>query len=172
MIVKVSGDDGQVVTDKAAYAVAVGHGELDKMPECPCHGIAASLEITFLSLCRAHDAGDFTCHTGLLCNDCLHVELFLMIDTLDCLDLVAGLGILHLHALARPFLLIFLLPLLVIVFRGGLSFLQRFFQVLGRLVGLALVVHGHLRAALVAWGDLLRVVGIGVVAVRASLFRV
>jgi hypothetical protein len=84
----------------------------------------------------------------------------------------AGLGILHLHALARPFLLIFLLPLLVIVFRGGLSFLQRFFQVLGRLVGLALVVHGHLRAALVAWGDLLRVVGIGVVTVRATLFRV
>ena len=58
------GDDGQVVTDKAAYAVAVGHGELDKMPECPCHGIAASLEITFLSLCRAHDAGDFTCTLG------------------------------------------------------------------------------------------------------------
>ena len=84
----------------------------------------------------------------------------------------SGLGILHLHALARPFLLIFLLPLLVIVFRGGLSFLQRFFQVLGRLVGLALVVHGHLRAALVAWGDLLRVVGIGVVTVRATLFRV
>ena len=85
---------------------------------------------------------------------------------------MAGLGILYLHALARPFLLIFLLPLLVIVFRGGLSFLQRFFQVLGRLVGLALVVHGHLRAALVAWGDLLRVVGIGVVTVRATLFRV
>ena len=27
------------------------------------------------SLCRAHDAGDFTCHGGLFCNDCLHVFL-------------------------------------------------------------------------------------------------
>ena len=24
---------------------------------------------------RAHDAGDFTCHGGLFCNDCLHVFL-------------------------------------------------------------------------------------------------
>ena len=49
------GDDGQVVTDKAAYAVTVGHGKLDEVPECPCHGVAASLERSFLSLCRAHD---------------------------------------------------------------------------------------------------------------------
>ena len=83
-----------------------------------------------------------------------------------------GHGMLHLHALIVSLLRLLLLLLLFVVFRGGLSFLQRFFQVLGRLVGLALVVHGHLRAALVAWGDLLRVVGIGVVTVRATLFRV
>ena len=59
------GDDGQVVTDKAAYAVTVGHGKLDEVPECPCHGVAASLEISFLSLCRAHDTGDLTCHRRL-----------------------------------------------------------------------------------------------------------
>ena len=85
---------------------------------------------------------------------------------------MAGLGILHLHALARSLLRFLLLPLLAVVLGGGLSLLQRLIQVLDRLVGLALVVHGHLRAALVAWGDLLRVVGIGVVTVRATLFRV
>ena len=69
------GDDGQVVTDKAAYAVTVGHGKLDEVPECPCHGVAASLEISFLSLCRAHDTGDLTCHRRLFCNDCLHIFL-------------------------------------------------------------------------------------------------
>ena len=69
------GDDGQVVTDKAAYAVAVGHGKLDEVAECPCHGVAASLEISFLSLCRAHDTGDLTCHRRLFCNDCLHIFL-------------------------------------------------------------------------------------------------
>ena len=69
------GDDGEVVTDKAAYAVAVRHGKLDKVSECPCHGIAASLEISVLSLCRAHDAGNLTCHGWLFCNDCLHVFL-------------------------------------------------------------------------------------------------
>ena len=79
---------------------------------------------------------------------------------------------LHLHALARFLLRLFLLLLLFVVFRGGLSFLQRFFQVLGRLVGLAFAVHRHLCVALVGWGDLLRVVGVGVIAVRASLLRV
>ena len=69
------GDDGEVITDKAAYAVAVGHGKLDKVSECPCHGIAASLEISFLSLCRAYDAGNLTCHGWLFCNDCLHIFL-------------------------------------------------------------------------------------------------
>ena len=71
------GNDGQVVTDEAAYAVAVGHGKLDEVPERPCHGIAASLEISFLSFCRTHDAGDFSCHGWLFCNDCLHADYFL-----------------------------------------------------------------------------------------------
>ena len=69
------GNNREVVTDKSAHAVAVGHGKLNEVSECPCHGIAASFEISFLSLCRAHDAGDFTCHGGLFCNDCLHVFL-------------------------------------------------------------------------------------------------
>ena len=69
------GDDGQVVTDEAAYAVAVGHGKLHEVSERPCHGVAASLEISFLSLCRAHDTGDLTCHRRLFCNDCLHIFL-------------------------------------------------------------------------------------------------
>ncbi len=69
------GDDGQVVTDKAAYAVTVGHGKLHEVSERPCHGVAASLEISFLSLCRAHDTGDLTCHRRLFCNDCLHIFL-------------------------------------------------------------------------------------------------
>ena len=73
------GDDGQVVTDESAHTVAVRHGKLDEVSERPCHGIAASLEITFLSLCRAHDAGDFTCHTGLFCNDCLHFSCCLIV---------------------------------------------------------------------------------------------
>ena len=59
------GDNREVVTDETAHAVAIGHGELDKVSECPCHGIAASLEIPFLSFCRAHDAGNFTCHGWL-----------------------------------------------------------------------------------------------------------
>ena len=59
------GDDGQVVTDKFAHAVSIGHGELHEVSERPCHGIAASLEISFLSLCRAHDAGNLTCHGWL-----------------------------------------------------------------------------------------------------------
>ena len=47
------GDNREVVTDETAHAVAIGHGELDKVSECPCHGIAASLEISFtLSLSR------------------------------------------------------------------------------------------------------------------------
>ena len=29
----------------------------------------------FLSLCRAHDTGDLTCHRRLFCNDCLHIFL-------------------------------------------------------------------------------------------------
>ena len=57
-----------------------------------------------------------------------------MIDTLDCLDLVAGLGILHLHALARSLLRFLLLTLLAVVLGGGLSLLQRLIQVLGRSV--------------------------------------
>ena len=72
------GDDGQVVTDKAAYAVAVRHGKLDEVSECPCHGVTVSLEISFLSFCRAHDAGDFTCHGWLFCNDCLHADYFFL----------------------------------------------------------------------------------------------
>ena len=71
-----SGDDGQVVADEAAYAVAVGHGKLDEVSECPCHGVVASLEISFLSFCRAHDAGNLTCHGWLFCNDCLHADYF------------------------------------------------------------------------------------------------
>ena len=66
---------------------------------------------------------------------------------------------LHFHALAR--FLRFVLLLLAGGLRGCLTFLQRLFQVLCRLVGLALVVHRHLRAALVGRGDLLRVVGVG-----------
>ena len=65
-----------------------------------------------------------------------------------------------------------MLLLLFVVFRGGLSFLQRLFQVLGRLVGLAFAVHSHLCTALVGRGYLLRIVGVGVIAVWASLLRV
>ena len=83
-----------------------------------------------------------------------------------------GHGMLHLHALIVSLLRLLLLLLLFVVFRSGLPFLQRLFQVLGRLVGLALAVHRHLCAALVGRGDLLRVVGVGVVAVRTSLLRV
>ena len=90
---------------------------------------------------------------------------------MDYLDLVADTG-LHLHALARFLLRLLLLLLLRGVLRGGLSLPQRLLQVLGSLVGLALAVHCHLRAALVGRGDLLSVVGVGVVAVRASLLRV
>ncbi len=86
-------------------------------------------------------------------------------------DLVADTG-LHLHALIVSFLRLLLLLLLRGVLRGGLSLPQRLLQVLGSLVGLALAVHRHLRAALVGRRDLLRVVGVGVVAVRASLLRV
>ena len=85
-------------------------------------------------------------------------------------DLVADTG-LHLHALIVSFLRLLLLLLLRGVLRGGLSLPQRLLQVLGSLVGLALAVHRHLRAALVGRRDLLRVVGVGVVAVRASLLR-
>ena len=86
------------------------------------------------------------------------------------LDLVADTG-LHLHAVV--FLLRLLLLLLLRgILRGGLPFLQRFFQVLGRLVGLALAVHRYLRAALVGGGYFLCRVGVRVVAVRASFFRV
>ena len=70
------------------------------------------------------------------------------------------------------FLRFILLLLLAGGLRGGLTFLQRLFQVLCRLVGLALVVHRHLRAALVGRGDLLGVVGVRVVAVRTALLRV
>ena len=86
------GDNREVVTDEAAHAVAVGHGKLDEVSECPCHGIAASLEITFLSLCRAHDAGDFSCHGGLFCNDCLHAFSFLMITFLLWIGFSGGHG--------------------------------------------------------------------------------
>ena len=79
-----------------------------------------------------------------------------------------GHGMLHLHALVVFLLRLFLLLLLFVVFRSGLPFQQRLFQVLGRLVGLSFAVHRHLCAALVGRGDLLRVVGVGVVAVRTS----
>ena len=83
-----------------------------------------------------------------------------------------GHGILHLHALVVFLLRLLLLLLLFVVFRGGLSFLQWLFQVLGRLVGLALAVHRHLCAAFVGGGYLLCVVRIGVVAIRTTLLRV
>ena len=83
-----------------------------------------------------------------------------------------GHGMLHLHALIVSLLRLLLLLLLFVVFRGGLSFLQRLFQVLGRLVGLAFAVHSHLCTALVGRGYLLRIVGVGVIAVWASLLRV
>ena len=83
-----------------------------------------------------------------------------------------GHGMLHLHALVVFLLRLLLLLLLFVVFRSGLPFLQRFFQVLGRLVGLSFAVHRHLYAALVGRGDLLRVIGVGVVAVRTSLLWV
>ena len=60
-----------------------------------------------------------------------------------------GHGMLHLHALIVSLLRLLLLLLLFVVFRSGLSLLQRLFQVLGRLVGLALAVHRHLCAAFV-----------------------
>ena len=78
---------------------------------------------------------------------------------------MADIG-LYFHALARFLLRLVLLLLLAGVLRSGLTFLQRLFQVLCRLVGLALVVHRHLRAALVGRGDLLPDVGICFVAVR------
>ena len=97
--------------------------------------------------------------------------LAFVVDTLDfILDSVADTG-LHFHALAR-FLRFVLLLLLAGGLRGCLTFLQRLFQVLCRLVGLALVVHRHLRAALVGRGDLLPDIGVRVVAVWASLLRV
>ena len=56
---------------------------------------------------------------------------------------------LHFHAFVVLLFRLLLLLLLAVVLWGGLTFLQRLFQVLCRLVGLALVVHRHLRAALV-----------------------
>ena len=53
-----------------------------------------------------------------------------------------GLSLIHI------FLRLVLLLLLAGVLRSGLTFLQRLFQVLCRLVGLALVVHRHLRCLL------------------------
>ena len=58
------------------------------------------------------------------------------------------------------------------VLRVGLTFLQRLSQSLCSLVGLAIVVHRHLRAALVGRSNLLCIVRVRVVAVRASLLRV
>ena len=94
------------------------------------------------------------------------------VDTLDfILDSVADTG-LHFHAFVVLLFRLLLLLLLAVVLRGGLTFLQRLFQVLCRLVGFALVVHRHLCAALVGRGDLLGVVGVRFVAVRAALLRV
>ena len=83
-------------------------------------------------------------------------------------DLVADTG-LHLHALIVFLLRLLLLLLLRGVIRGGLSLPQRLLQVLGSLVGLAIVVHRHLRAALVGRSNLLCIVRVRVVAVPASL---
>ena len=61
-------------------------------------------------------------------------------------------GGLHLHALASLGLFLFsllLLLLLFLVIGCSLSLLQRLLHMLGCLIGLALVVHGYLRAALV-----------------------
>ena len=66
------------------------------------------------------------------------------------MDSVADTG-LHFHALARFLLRLLLLLLLAGVLRVGLTFLQRLSQILCSLVGLAIVVHRHLRAALVGW---------------------
>ena len=79
---------------------------------------------------------------------------------------------LHFHALARFLLRLLLLLLLAGVLRVGLTFLQRLSQILCSLVGLAIVVHRHLRAALVGRSNLLCIVRVRVVAVRASLLRV
>ena len=70
------GNDGQIAAYKAVQVVFFRHGGLDKMSECPCHIITVSGQITFLSLAGTHDAGDFTCHTGLFCYDCFHTDLF------------------------------------------------------------------------------------------------
>ena len=94
------------------------------------------------------------------------------VDTLDfILDSVADTG-LHFHALARFLLRLLLLLLLAGVLRVGLTFLQRLSQILCSLVGLAIVVHRHLRAALVGRSNLLCIVRVRVVAVRAALLRV
>ena len=96
--------------------------------------------------------------------DCL-----LYTSTLDfILDSVADTG-LHVHSLARFLLRLLLLLLLAGVLRVGLTFLRRRSQILCSLVGLAIVVHRHLRAALVGRGYRLRVVGVRVVAVRGII---
>ena len=165
------GNNREVVTDKSAHAVAVGHGKLNEVSECPCHGITASLEISFLSLCRAHDAGGISRATeGFSAMIVFMSSSFF--DTLDfILDSVADTG-LHFHALARFLLRLLLLLLLAGVLRVGLTFLQRLSQILCSLVGLAIVVHRHLRAA-PRWTEQPAVHCQGrVVAVRASLLRV
>ena len=63
------GDEGQVFPMETLDAVAFRQGGLYQVPEGPCHGIAVSRKVAFLSFCRAHDAGNLTCHAGLLRQD-------------------------------------------------------------------------------------------------------
>ena len=65
-----------------------------------------------------------------------------------------------------------LLLLLFVVFRSGLSFLQRLFQVLGRLVGRSVVVHGILGLAFLGDAHDLVAVGIYPRGLRLTLFGI
>ena len=56
----------------------IGQGWHDQMPESPRYIVPVTREVTFLSLCRTHDTGDFPRHAGFFCKNCFHTELLFL----------------------------------------------------------------------------------------------
>src|SRR5690606_19390747 len=103
------------------------------MTECPRNKIAVTCQVAVLFIGCSHKSGYFPCYAWFFCNYCFHI-------------------LLHFSAfgLCRCFGL-FLLFLLLFIFRCLLSGLQRLVDIFGRFVGLALRIDRSLRFMGFGW---------------------
>src|SRR5690606_615440 len=103
------------------------------MTECPRNKIAVTCQVAILFIRCSHKSCYFPCYAWFFCNDCFHTLRYFFAS-----GFCWSFGL-------------FLLFLLLFVFRCLLTRLQRLFDVLGGLIGFAFRIDGSLRFMGFGW---------------------